>query len=115
MHLNTKLLAPDHMKIHISMIPQEVIDEYNPTLDEKWYAYVEITGAIYGLSQAGYLANKDLIKNLAPFNYYPSKRTPGLWHHKTCLIKFTLLVDNFGVKYENKVDILHLLELIKWK
>jgi hypothetical protein len=80
MYLNTKLPSPEYMRVHISMIPQEVIDEYDVSqyVDKKGYAYVKITGAIYGLAQSGYLANQDLIKNLAPFGYYPSKRTPGL-------------------------------------
>ena len=78
MYLNTTLPSPEYMKIHQSLIPQEVMDEYDVEqfLDENGYAYVEITGAIYGLAQSGYLANQDLIKNLAPYGYYPSKRTP---------------------------------------
>ena len=57
------------MKIHVIMIPQEVTEEYDVTkyLDKKGYAYVEILGAIYGLIQSGYVANQDLIKNIAPF------------------------------------------------
>eukprot|EP00978_Attheya_sp_CCMP212_P034238 scaffold142601_cov51-Attheya_sp.AAC.2 len=82
------------------------MDKYNVEqfLDENGYVYyVEITGAIYGLAQSGYLANQYLIKNLAPCRYYPSKRTPGLWHHKTRSIKFSLVTDDFGVnKYEKK-------------
>jgi hypothetical protein len=117
MYLNTKLPSPEYMKIHQSLIPQEVMDEYNIAqfLDEHGYAYVKITGAIYGLAQSGYLANQDLIKNLAPYGYYPSKRTPGLWHHKTRPIKFSLVTDDFGVKYENKADAQHLLDSIKAK
>jgi hypothetical protein len=115
MYLNTKLPSPEYMRIHKSMIPQEVMDEYDVEqfLDEQGYAYVEITGAIYGLAQSGYLANQDLIKNLAPFGYYPSKRTPGLWHHTTRPIKFGLVVDDFGVKYVNKHDAQHLLDSIE--
>ena len=79
MYLNTKLPSPEYMKIHRSLIPQEVMEEYDMEkyVDADGYAYVEITGAIYGLAQSGYLANQDLIKNLAPCGYYPSKRTPG--------------------------------------
>jgi hypothetical protein len=115
MYLSTKLPSPEYMKVHTSMIPQEVMEEYNVSqyVDEKGYAYVEITGEIYGLSQSGYLANQDLIKNLTPFGYYPSKRTPGLWHHKTRPIKFSLVVDDFGVKYVNKNDAQHLLDSIQ--
>ena len=86
------------------MIPDEVMEEYNVEqyLDDKGYAYVEITGAIYGLAQSGYLANQQLIKHLAKYDYYPSKQTPGVWHHKTKTIKFILVVDDFGVKYNGK-------------
>jgi hypothetical protein len=38
---------------------------------------MEVTGAIYGLSQSGYLANQDLVKNLAIYGYHPViKREP---------------------------------------
>ena len=48
MYINTKLLSSEYMRIHLSMIPQEVIEEYDVTqyLDEKGYTYVEIMGAI---------------------------------------------------------------------
>ena len=80
MYLNTKLPSPEYMRIQRNMIPDEVMEEYNVEqyLDSEGYAYVEITGAIYGLAQSGYLANQDLIKNLAKYDYYPSKRIPGL-------------------------------------
>jgi hypothetical protein len=91
------------------------MQEYNVSqyVDEKGYAYIEITGAIYGLAQSGYLANQDLIKNLAPFGYYPLTRTPGLWHHQTRPIKFSLVVDDFGVKYVDKHDAQHQLDSIE--
>ena len=90
------------------------MEEYDVTqyLDEKGYAYVEIMGAIYGLIQSDYLAKQDLIEILAPFGYYLTKRTPGLWYHKTRQTKFTLSVDDFGVKYLNKEDSQHLLNAI---
>ena len=63
------------MKIHLSLIPQEIIDEYNVMeyLDADGYVYVEITGAMYGLSASGYIANQDLQKHLAKYDYYPTK------------------------------------------
>jgi hypothetical protein len=41
------------------------------------------------------------------------KNTPGLWYHESCPITFILVVDNFGVKYENKDDVDHLIASIK--
>jgi len=103
------------MRIHISLIPDEIKEEYNvhEYVDENGFVYVEITGAIYGLSQSGYLANEDLKKNLAQFGYAPAKRTPGLWLHKTRKISFTLVVDDFGVKYIDKTDALHLINALE--
>lgn len=114
-YTNSRLTSPEYMLIHEGDITQEVRDEYNVMdyVDTDGYVYCEIIGAMYGLSQAGYITNQDLMKNLAPHGYYPSKRTPGLWLHKTCPISFTLVVDNFGVKYMNKKDINHLFDIIK--
>jgi hypothetical protein len=115
MYLNTKLLSPEYMRIHISLIPNEIKVEYNVEdfVDENGYVYVEITGAIYGLSRSGYLASEDLKKNLAKFGYAPAKRTPGLWLHQTRKISFTLVVDDFGVKYVDKADALHLINALE--
>jgi hypothetical protein len=68
---------------------------------------------VWGLPQAGILANKRLRQKLAPFRYYKCVNTPGLWYHETRPISFTLIVNNFGVKYINKVDIDHLIASIK--
>jgi hypothetical protein len=44
----------------------------------------------------------------SPHRYFKCKQTPGLWKHTTGPITFTLVVDNFGVKYEHQEDINHL-------
>jgi hypothetical protein len=54
---------------------------------------------MYGLKQAVLLANQLLQTCLAPFGYYPACHTPGLWLHKTRPISFSLVVDDFAVKY----------------
>ena len=66
-YLNTKLLPPEYMRIHINLVPEEFKQEYNTaefTGKDGYNIYMEVIGAIYGLSQSGYLANQDLIKNL---------------------------------------------------
>ena len=49
-----------------------------------------------------------LAKILNKERYYQAKHTPGLWTHKTQQISFTLVVDDFGVKYVNEEDVHHL-------
>jgi hypothetical protein len=79
----------------------------------KGYVHLEMQQAVWGLSQAGILVNKCLRRKLAPFGYYKHVNTPGLWYHKSRPISFTLVVDNFGVEYEIKDDIDHLIGMIK--
>ncbi len=52
-------------------------------------------------------------KKLAPFVYFESTNTPGLWYHKSRPITFTLVVEDFGVKYVNKNNVDHLIASIK--
>eukprot|EP00957_Ditylum_brightwellii_P173147 13181421-Ditylum_brightwellii.AAC.1 len=53
---------------------------------------------MYGLPQAGILANKLLMTRLAEHSYYPVQHTPGLWWYKWRSVAFALVVDDFGVK-----------------
>ena len=68
---------------------------------------------MYGLPQAGRLANKLLEKRLNKEGYYQSKLVPGLWKHEKRAIQFTLVVDDFGVKYKRKLDAEQLMKTLK--
>jgi hypothetical protein len=54
---------------------------------------------VYSLPQAGILANELLQRSLAKDGNRPTTHTPGLWTHDTRPISFSLVVDDFGVKY----------------
>jgi hypothetical protein len=66
------------------------------------WVYIEMRRAVWGLPQAGILANKHLRRKLALFGYYESVNTPSLWRHEWQPLTFTLVVDDFGVKFVNK-------------
>ena len=68
---------------------------------------------MYGLPQSGILANKLLVKRLDLFGYYPVEHTPGLWKHKTRPVVFSLVVDDFGVKYVGKENADHLVNSLQ--
>ena len=68
---------------------------------------------MYGLSQAGKIVNDKLKLHLAKFGYEPAPITLGLWWHQTCPLQFSLVVDNFGIKYERQEDITYLLDALK--
>ena len=77
------------------------------------YIYMKIIRGIYGLPQSGVLANKLLKKRLAVHDYYEVEHTPGLFTHKTQPIWFTLVVDDFGVKYIGRQHAEHLMSVLK--
>jgi hypothetical protein len=76
------------------------------------WVYIEIRKGVYVLKQAGLLANQLLKKRLAPFGYYPDRHTSGVWLHKTRPIAFSLVVDEFAVKYVGKQHADHLRNAI---
>ena len=57
---------------------------------------------MYGLPQAGLLAQEFLEQILQKHRYTQSKVTPGFWTHVWSPISFTLVVNDFGVKYVGK-------------
>jgi hypothetical protein len=96
-YLNTPLDCYEYMRLSINIIPNEIINQYNlRLLIHNGYVYIKIQKGMYGLPQAGILANKLLTKGLALHGYAPTTHTPGLWQHKTCPITFTLANRNLA-------------------
>jgi hypothetical protein len=102
------------MVINLLSLPQETIDKYDLIeLSQDGKLYIEIQKGMYGLPQAGILANELLQRNLAKDGYRPTQHTHGLWTHDTCPISFSLVVDDFGVKYVGREHAQHLMACIK--
>jgi hypothetical protein len=114
-YLNTPLKRPEYIRVKITDLPEEMIKEYglHKVVDAKGMVYLEVTKGMYGLPQAGLLANKLLEKRLNKHGYFQSKLVPGLWRHKTRPIMFTLVIDDFGVKYVGQEHAEHLMLVIK--
>ena len=75
--------------------------------------YISIDCSMYGLPQAGKIANDQLKKRLAESGYHPAQFTPRLWTHVWRPIKFTLVVDDFGVKFTGDKHANHLKKALK--
>ena len=89
-----------YVRIKLSDIPQEFIEEYNLTQSvQNGWIYFEILRGCYGLPQSGRLANDLLRTSLDKARYYEAATTPGLWIHKCRPIQFFLIVDDFSIKY----------------
>ena len=70
---------------------------------------------MYGLRQARKIAHEDLKTHLVPYGYKPVRFTPGLWKHELSNLRFTLIVDDFGVKFTNLSQAHHLINVLKTK
>jgi hypothetical protein len=68
---------------------------------------------MYGLPQAGIIAQELLEERLLKAGYRQSKITPGYWKHDWRPISFTLVVDNFGVICIGKEHVHHLIQTLK--
>ncbi len=113
-YLGTDLPHYEYMRLHRSQIPSSSALHFQ--LAHLWHndhVYVEIRKGIYGLPQAGKLAQDRLIAHLCTHGYYSSPETPCLFRHKTRDISFALVVDDFGIKFHNKDDVHHLLTSLR--
>ncbi len=114
-YLKIPMKRYEYMRFKISDIPDEIIKEYklDKIVTADGYIYCEIWKGMYGLPQAGIIAQELLEECLAKHGYHQSKIIHGFWKHKTRPICFTLVVDNFAIKYTNKRDVEHLVNILK--
>ena len=116
-YLNTPLGRYEYLRLKLTNLPEDVIENYG--LKDKatsdGYVYVEIRKGMYGLPQAGMLAQELLKQRLMKHGYAQSKVTPGFWTHSWRPISFTLVVNDFGVKYVGKEHADQLVRFLKEK
>jgi len=115
-YLNTTMERYEYMHLPANIIPDEIMQQYNlHQLAHNGQVHIEIRKGMYGLPQAGKLANQQLTTHLAKHGYVPTLHTPGLWQHLLKPITFSLVVDDFGIKYVNIDDAKHLLKALQEK
>lgn len=68
-----------YMQHPVYVIPSEIMEQYNlQRLVHNNYVNIKIRKGMYGLPQAGKLANQQLTAHLANYRYAPTKHTLGL-------------------------------------
>ena len=72
------------------------------------YIFALVTKGKYGILQSGLISYDYLVQHLAPYGYHTSNNTHGIWTHESLPINFTLVVDDFGVRYSRNEHSLHL-------
>ena len=97
-YLTVALDYYEYMKMPLALFPEWIKKQYNlDTHAQDGFVFLEIRHAVWGLPQARILANKLFPK--ATQTNYEYANTPGLWRHATRLITFSLVIDDFGIKY----------------
>jgi hypothetical protein len=112
-YLGSVLPRPEYMCLTRDQVPLDIQQRYKHTINWRGNrALVQIDKGIYGLPQAGKLAQDDLIPLLSAGGYHQCKNTPLLFKHESRAISFVLVVDDFPVKYQHHDDALHLMSVI---
>ena len=68
---------------------------------------------MHSLPQSGKLAHDLLKKHLDKADYFPVQFTSGLWRHVWRPVTFTLVVDDFGIKFTGDNHANHLIQTLK--
>jgi hypothetical protein len=113
-YLGTPMETYEYMRVELKTIPSDVQDKYDlQKYAKNGVVLMEIMKGIYGLPQAGKLAQDRLVAHLAAHGYHQAKHTPCQFTHETRNIAFTLVVDDFGIKYTEEADAKHLLAALR--
>lgn len=113
-YYGTPMKEYEYVRMSMDIIPDEIRKQYDlDRLAVNGWAYMEIRKGMPGLKQAGKIAHERLTEHLAKYGYHPCRHTPALWRHITRPISFTLVVDDFGVKYVGRQHLNHLIDALR--
>jgi hypothetical protein len=114
-YLMTPMKRYEYFCMKLDLFPRDIINKYDLTskVDHKGNVHCKVRRGMYGLPQAGIIVQELLEEQLKKAGYTQSKLTPGYWKHEWHPISFTLVVDNFGVKYIGKEHVMHLIKVLK--
>jgi hypothetical protein len=80
-YLNTPVARLEFMRMQLAELPKEIAQIYklHDLADTNIFISIKIQKGMYGLPQAGILAQEILEKRLNKHGYCQSSITPGLW------------------------------------
>ena len=104
----------EKMRVPPAFLPKHTIKPYDLRIHAKNdFLYVKKGKSICGLPQAGELVNKILKEIFSHAGYFEVPHTPSLWTHITRPVQFTLVEDDFDVKFTVKYHTDHLVRALK--
>ena len=114
-YLGTPMERPEFMRIPVRMIPTKIMEKYNlQQFVHNGSVLFQIDKGMYGLPQAGRLAQNRLVSHLDKHGYKQAPHSPCIFRHSERQTAFSLVVDDFGVKYvRREEDAGHLIETLQ--
>ena len=111
--LGTLMIEYTYICIPITTSPQEIIDQYNLlALVHNGFVMTEVRRGMYGLPQAGILANTQLCKILSKYGYDQCNHTYFLYYHRSRNTTFTLVINGLRIKYTDNIDLQYFITTI---
>ena len=113
-YLGTPLERPEYLRMDCKFIPLDCMIKYDlHKYVHNGFIMHEVNKGMYGLKQAGILAQQKLITHLLPAGYVQHPHVPCLFLHKDRGTAFTLIVDDFLVKFKIQDDADHLITTLR--
>jgi hypothetical protein len=112
-YLNTPLERPEYLRITTKFLPDDILAKNNlkAYLSDGSILF-QVNKGMYGLPQAGLLAQNRLVQHLAAHGYHQTTAT-CLFRHDSNGTDFSLVVDDFGVKYTTEIGAQHLIDTLQ--
>jgi len=103
-YLNSILEKKAYMRIKLDQLSPQTISDYNlQAISKNGSVLFEIEKGIYGHPEAGRLWQRELIDNcLKPAGFFPLPSSPCLFSNKEKTVVFSLVVDDFFIKYRTR-------------
>ena len=115
-YLMTDLDKFEYMWIDRAQIPDRTFQKYgldNLQTSSKGMYMVRVKKGMYGLPHAGRIAAIKVTALLAQAGYRECRHNKMVFRHDTRNVTFTLVVDDFLVKYSERADAEHLIKTLE--
>ena len=114
-YLSTPMERYEYVLLKLDDLPTEIQMQYGlcEKADREGYVHIEVRKGMHGLPQADILAQKLLKQRLNKHGYFQNKAVPGSWTLKLRPISFTLVANDFEIKYVGQEHALHLTNILK--
>jgi hypothetical protein len=112
-YLGTDLPHEEYIHIPLRLIPDSVMEFYDlqPFIVNN-ALFCSVHKTHYGLPQAGALSQQRLFRQLKDHGYFQLPSTPSVFRNRSGTIRFTLVVDDFGVVWNNREDLNHFIQTL---